>query len=94
MLMVPLKEVAVRATLEGAYATVHFEMIYVNPSDHSIECSYEFPPEAETLLSKLIVTTEDKVIEAKVEAKEKAQEKYEDILAGGNLGVYAERKSG
>ena len=69
-------------------------MTYVNLSDHPIECTYEFPLEDETLLSKLIVSTEEKVIEAKVEAKVKAQEKYEDILAGGNLGVYAERKSG
>lgn len=33
------------------------------------------------------------MIEAKVQEKEKAKEKYEDVIAGGNLGVIAERKS-
>ena len=70
--MVPLKEVEITATLEGAYATVQFDMTYVNPSQAPIECTYEFPLEAETLMSKLVVTSDDKVIEAKVEAKNNA----------------------
>ena len=92
--MVPLKEVDVKATLEGAYATVHFDMTYVNPSTSPIECTYEFPLEKETLLSNLSVSTDDKTIEAKVTEKGKAQEKYEDYIASGSIGVYSERKTG
>ena len=54
---------------------------------------YEYPLDAETIFSKLVVTIDDKVIEAKVQEKEKAKEKYDDVIAGGNLGVLAERKS-
>ena len=42
----------------------------------------------------MVITSEDKEIEAKVNEKVKAKEKYEDIVAGGNLGVIAERKIG
>ena len=92
--MVPLKEVEVLATLENAYATVQFITSYVNPGTLPIECTYEFPLEEGTLVSKLNVSIGDKGIEAKVEEKAQAQEKYEDIIAGGNTGVYAERKIG
>ena len=70
--MVPLKKVEVKATLEGALASVDFNMTYVNPGDKPIECTYEFPLESETLLSKLIAYVEDKVIETKVQQKEQA----------------------
>ena len=50
---VPLKEVKVHATLEGALATIDFDMIYTNPSDKPIETTYEFPLEADTVISSL-----------------------------------------
>ena len=93
MMLVPLKSVDIRATLEGALAIVDFNMTYANPGSSPIECTYEFPLEPQTLLSKLIVTVDDKVIEASVKEKEQAKQEYEDVLAGGNLGVLAERKT-
>ena len=91
--MVPLKGIEIKATLEGALATVNFDMTYSNPGDSPIECTYEYPLEADTIFSNLVVSIDDKVIEATVQEKAKAQEKYEDVVAGGNLGVIAERKS-
>ena len=70
--MVPLKDVKVNATLEASLATVDFDMIYINPSENPIECTYEFPLEAETVLSKLTVYLGEKVIEALVLDKEEA----------------------
>ena len=73
MCMVPLKAVDITATLEGALATVDFNMSYVNPGASPIECTYEFPLEVTTILSKLIVKVDDKIIEAVVKAKEEAK---------------------
>jgi hypothetical protein len=66
-------------------------MTYTNPSDNPIECTYEFPLEAETLLSKLTIYVDDKVIEALVLEKEEAELTYKEVIAGGDLGVFLER---
>ena len=55
MHMVPLKGIEIKATLEGALATVNFDMTYSNPGDQAIECVYEYPLDAETIFSKLVV---------------------------------------
>ena len=91
MLFVPLKDVDIFATLEGSLATVDFNMTYINPGENPIECTYEFPLEANTLLSRLFVTVGDTIIEARVFEREEAQVLYEDIITEGNLGVYVER---
>ena len=39
-------------------------------------------------LSKFVVRIDDKVIISKVMPKEKAEEKYNDTLASGNVGFY------
>ena len=71
--MVPLKDVEILATLEDNLARVDFNMTYLNPSENPIECTYEFPLEAETLVSGLTVYIDGKVIEAIVLEKEEAQ---------------------
>ena len=90
--LTPLKSVEIKAVLEGAIATVAVEMTYVNLREgNPIECTYEFPLQSRTLISQLKVQLGDKVIEAVVQAKEQAQQKYEDVVAGGKLGLLAER---
>jgi hypothetical protein len=89
---VPLKEVKVHATLDGALATIDFDMTYTNPSDDPIETTYEFPLEADTVLSSLTFKIGDKVIETVVLEKEKAEEIYEDIVVDGHLAVIATRQ--
>ena len=92
--MVPLKDVKVEATLENALATVNFDMIYYNPSEDTIQTTYEFPIDSMTVMSKLTVYLEDKVIEALVMEKEEAEKVYDEVIAGGDLGVYVERRIG
>ena len=89
--MVPLKDVQILATLEGSLAKVDFNMTYLNPSENPIECTYEFPLESETLVTSLTVYIDGKVIEAIVLEKEEAKQVYEDVIAGGDLGVYLDR---
>ena len=59
----------------------------------SLECTYEFPLEKETIVSNLVAKIGDREIIGKVRAKEKAQEMYEDAMAGGNSAFLAERQS-
>lgn len=42
-------------------------------------------------MSKLIAQIDDRVIEAKIKAKEEAKQEYDDAMASGNTAVYAER---
>ena len=39
------------------------------------------------MVSRLVIEMDDRVIEGKIMEKEKAQEKYDDAIAGGNAAV-------
>ena len=78
--------------MEGALANITVNMTYYNPRDaNPIECAYELPLELKTLLSSLQIKVGDSVIEATVREKEQAQQKYEDAVASGELGLLAEK---
>ena len=61
-------------------------------SEHPLECTFSYPIEKDTVVSKLICTIEDRVIEAKVKSKQQAKETNNDAIASGKSAVYAERK--
>ena len=54
-LLVPLKKVEVGVVLEGALATLNYTMTYENPSDKPIETTYEYPIEADTVVSAFAI---------------------------------------
>lgn len=90
--LLPLKKVDVKSELRGSTAVTNVELTYLNPHGESpLECTYVFPLEKTTLLSKFEAVIDDRVIETRVLEKEKAQEKYEDAVASGNAAVLAER---
>ena len=90
----PLKSVKVGGLLEGPLAIVDIELTYINEDTESpIECSYEFPIDQDTVMSRLVAKIGDKEVEAKIKEKERAKEVYADAMAGGNTAVLAERKS-
>ena len=92
--LLPLKSVRVGGCLEGPLAIVDIELTYVNEDTESpIECSYEFPIDTNTVMSKLTAKIGDKEVEAKIKEKERAKEVYDNAMAGGNAAVYAEKKS-
>ena len=68
------------------------DLTYVNPDEiKPIECVYELPLDHKIILTKLIIEINDKVIEANVQEKQNAKEKYEDAIAAGNFTVMAEK---
>ena len=71
--VLPLQKIGIDAKIEGAFATVDLDLIYLNPSpDTTLEACYEFPLEKSTLLSKLTAEIGGKTIETEVRDKEKA----------------------
>ena len=69
-------------------------MTYINEDfESAIECSYEFPLDKDTVVSRLVAKIGDKEVEAKIKEKELAKEVYDNAMAGGNAAVYAEKKS-
>ena len=85
-------KVDTRSELRGSTASTNVELTYVNPSqDSPLECTYVVPIEKNTLLAKFEAVINDRVVETKVMRKERAQERYDDAVAGGNAAVFAKK---
>ena len=54
-----------------------------------VEVAYKFKIPEEVVVSNMSIRIDDKTIEAKVMEKEKAQNKYDDAIAAGNLASLA-----
>jgi len=68
------------------FATTEVTQYFNNELENPIELTILFPIIKKLSLSKFVVTIGDKVIVSKVMPKEKAEEKYNDSLASGNVG--------
>ena len=69
----PLQRIVVDCSIEGPTARLNLDLTYINSNkDEPIECTYVFPLEATTLISKFKATIDDRVIETKIADKEKA----------------------
>ena len=88
---VPLRSVKINSILEGIMATTDIQMTYTNGHNNPIECTYEFPLEKTTLLSKLVITIGGQTITAKVDKKASAKETYDEAIKAKNTAVLAER---
>ena len=70
------------------------ELKYLNSDpEKSLECFYEFPVDENTVIGQLIAKMGDEEIMTKIKGSEKAQEIYEDAMAGGRTAVMAQRSS-
>ena len=61
--------------------------------EKSVEVTFKFPKEENSVISKMQITLGDKTIEAKVEDKDKAQEKYDDAISAGNMAALLTEKN-
>ena len=50
-----------------------------------VEVTFQFPKEPNSVIAKMMVSLDDKTIEAKVMEKVQAQQKYDDAVASGNM---------
>ena len=68
------------------FATTEVTQYFTNKLENPIELTILFPIIEKLSLSKFVVTIDKKIIVSKVMPKEKAEEKYNDSLASGNVG--------
>ena len=68
------------------FATTEVTQYFTNELENPIELTILFPIIEKLSLSKFVVTIDKKIIVSKVMPKEKAEEKYNDSLASGNVG--------
>ena len=91
--VLPMKSVSITGTLEGFMSDMHIDLSYCNTSKvDSIECSYEFPLDSDTVFAGLTAIIGDKEVEAIIKDKETAKERYDDAVGQGHVAVFAERK--
>ena len=90
----PLKSVAFDVQIEQGFADFRITQLYENPKDAALEILMKMPHSESFSLSKIEATfmLEDgttKVLETKIEARQKAEAKYEDAVASGQTAVMA-----
>ena len=79
--------VYITSKVNEIFASTELTQYFTNPLENSIELTILFPIKEEINLSKFVVSMDDQIIVSKVMPKEKAEEKYNDAIASGNVGV-------
>lgn len=73
--LVPLQDVNIKGIIEAGHANINVELTYKNLGDSNpIECTFEFPLDDQTVVSRLVAHIDDKTIEAKIKEKEEAKQ--------------------
>ncbi|CDW76097.1 UNKNOWN [Stylonychia lemnae] len=80
----PLLEVLYKIKVVNSLVKSELHLTYLNESDKSQEITLETPTNYDLVISKLKIKIGDNEIEAQIQDKEKAREKYEDAIASGN----------
>ena len=84
--------VYIKSFVNEISAVSEVTQIYTNTLSKPIELSISFPIKHDTQLSKFKITLGKKTIVSKIFSQEKAQEKYTDSIANGNVGIYSSLK--
>ena len=80
------KTVYITSKINEAFAVSEVIQYFTNNLDNSIELTISFPLKQEIQLTKFIITIGNKTVISKILPKEKAEEKYTDVISSGNTG--------
>ena len=73
--------------INEVYAKTELTQYFINPSlENPLELFVSFPIKEEINLIKFEITIDDKIITSKILPKERAEEKYNDVISSGNTG--------
>ncbi|CDW82813.1 UNKNOWN [Stylonychia lemnae] len=86
------KSQSIDVQVHDMIATINISQVFLNELQEAVEATYEFPTDPDVVVSRLVIEMDDRVIEGKIIEKEKAQEKYDDAIAGGNAAVLVKEK--
>ena len=80
--------------IQDAIGIIKLVHEYYNPTHangventEAIECEFSFPKLPNCTISKMIIQIGDQVVHTVIMEKEKAEERYDDIIAAGNAAV-------
>ena len=74
------------------FAISELTQYFTNHLDTSIELSITFPIKEDINISKFTISIDEKITISKVISKEKAEEKYNDSISSGNIGLISSYK--
>lgn len=91
-LALPITKVETHVTILESLAHVSISQTFVNPEGKNpVEIAYRFPKVKGSFISRLAISIgDDRVIEAKIAEKTKAQDMYEDAMITGHGAVFVE----
>ena len=90
--LLPLKSIQIKGKLEGGLAILDVDLTYLNQDQkYPLDCSYEFPIDENTVIGNLVAKLDDKEVITQIKEIQKANEIYEDAVAGGKVAVMASR---
>ena len=75
--------------MDNAVGVLNIVQTYINAGEAPLEVTLKFPTEKEYALGRLTIQIGDDLIEGKILKKEKAEQRYEDAIAGRNTAVMA-----
>ena len=84
--------ILINSELNEFYAKTNITQYYKNYSENPIELILKFPYNSSVQFSKFTLEMNNKKVVSKVLDKEKAEEKYNDAIASGNVGVISSIK--
>ena len=79
--------VFITSSINEIFATSEVVEYFTNHLNKAVELTVSFPLKHEIQLTKFIITIGDKTVISKVLSKEKANEKYTDVISSGNTGI-------
>ena len=92
--VLPLKDVAVDAEIQGYVLGLKSTLKYANDSSEPAEVMFRFPLEQSHAVIGLTAIIDGRKIKAQIKEKEEARADYDDALASGQSAALAEEKSG
>ena len=78
--------ISITSNVNEIFASTELIQYFTNPLEKPIELTILFPIKEELSLSKFVVSIDNQIVLSKVMPKEKAEEKYSDTIASGNVG--------
>lgn len=91
---IPLKDVAVRAEIQGYVLGLNSTLKYTNDSSDPVEVTFRFPLEDSHAVVGLTAVMGGRNIKAEIREKEEALAAYDDAIASGQSAALGEEKAG
>jgi len=89
---IPLKHIAYRAVVNGAFARISVEQTYKNDVANPLEAIYAFPLPDESTVTGCKMKINKRTITAELKAKEQARKEYDEAVSSGHHGMLMEQE--